>query len=59
MTVKQGDHVEGGVTPIGTVRRLSNLMTLDLGTYTSGPGDHTHMQVNNINHPSYKGLTDS
>jgi murein DD-endopeptidase MepM/ murein hydrolase activator NlpD len=56
--VKKGDRVEAGVTPIAQVRRLSNLMSLELGTYTAGPGDHTHLQLNNIKNPSYKGLTD-
>jgi murein DD-endopeptidase MepM/ murein hydrolase activator NlpD len=57
-TVKQGDRVVAGVTQVGQVRRLSNLMTLELGSYTADAGDHTHLQLNNIKNPSYKGLTD-
>ena len=58
VSVKQGDRVEAGVTQVAQVRRLSNLMTLELGSYTAGPGDHTHLQLNNIKNPSYKGLED-
>jgi murein DD-endopeptidase MepM/ murein hydrolase activator NlpD len=58
VVAKRGDRVEAGVTQIGRVRRLSNLMSLELGSYTAGPGDHTHLQLNNIKDPSYKGLKD-
>ncbi len=58
VSVKEGDRVEAGVTPLAKVRRLSNLFALDLATYTPGPGDHTHLQLNNIKNPSYKGLKD-
>ncbi len=56
--VKAGDRVEAGITQVADVRRLSNLMTLELGSYTAGPGDHTHLQLNNLKNPSYKGLED-
>ncbi len=56
--VKQGDRVEAGVTPIAHMRRLSNRFPLELASYTPGPGDHTHIQLNNIKNPSYKGLKD-
>lgn len=57
--VKAGDRVIAGVTQVASVRRLSNLMGgLDLANYTAGPGDHTHMQLNNLKDPTYKGLQD-
>ena len=45
VTVKAGDHVTGGVTPVATVRHL----TLDssVNRYLPvSPADHTHIQVN-------------
>jgi len=54
--VKAGDRVMAGVSPIGAIRKFSDKMNLQLRSYTSGGGDHTHVQVNDSNDPSYKGL---
>lgn len=56
LTVKPGDRVRGGVTPVGTVRKLSDRVNHQLGDYTRGGGDHTHIQLNDATHPDYKGL---
>jgi murein DD-endopeptidase MepM/ murein hydrolase activator NlpD len=58
VVAKEGDRVEAGVTTIAHVRRLSNRFPLELASYTPGPGDHTHLQLNNIKNPTYKGLKD-
>lgn len=54
--VKAGDRVMAGITPIGAIRKFSDKMNLQLRSYTSGGGDHTHIQVNDSTDPSYKGL---
>ena len=54
--VEPGDRVEAGITRIGAVRELSNRETLQLGHYTKGGGDHTHLQLNDATHPDYEGL---
>ena len=46
--VSPGDQVLGGVTQVGAVRKLSAKMRLQLSDYTSGPGDHTHVQLNRV-----------
>lgn len=58
-SVKAGDPVLGGVTQLGVVRLLSNRLHDQLADYERpGPahGDHVHIQVNNVNDPSYHGL---
>ncbi len=43
--VEAGDEVVAGRTRIASVRKLSDLMDLQLAEYTPG-GDHCHMQLN-------------
>jgi hypothetical protein len=49
--VSPGDEVTGGLTRVASVRRLSNLTTLQLGRYTTDGGNHTHVQVNRLPRP--------
>jgi hypothetical protein len=51
VTVSPGDDVIGGVTPIASVRRLSDRIDLQLGQYAEDGGDHVHMQVNEVEDP--------
>ncbi len=50
-TVRAGDMVVGGVTRIASVRLMSDKIDLQLGKYTTDPGDHVHMQLNRIEQP--------
>jgi len=50
-TVKKGDRVVGGVTPISRVRLLSNLFHIQLGEYTHEAGNHVHFQLNELKTP--------
>ena len=55
--IQAGEHVEAGVTEIAHVRDIASLLTdIQLGFYTAGddPGNHTHVQVNNADHPTYR-----
>lgn len=55
--VKVGDRVEAGITPLSHVRDIaSGLTDVQLGFYTAGddPGNHTHIQVNDVNYPDYR-----
>lgn len=56
LSANVGDHVVGGVTRIAAVRKLSDRVNHQLADYTKGGGDHVHLQLNNVNHPEYKGL---
>jgi hypothetical protein len=47
VTVKPGDRVEGGVTPVATVRHLRGIDS-QVNKYLPVPADHTHLQVNNV-----------
>lgn len=54
--VQAGDHVEGGVTPISSVRDIAQDLTdVQLGFYTEGgdPGNHSHVQVNDLHNTDY------
>jgi hypothetical protein len=54
--VQAGDHVEGGVTPISSVRDIAGDLTdVQLGFYTEGddPGNHSHVQVNDLHNTDY------
>ncbi len=51
ITVSPGDEVIGGLTPIASVRRLSDRIDLQLGQYAEDGGDHVHMQVNEVEDP--------
>ena len=55
--VQTGDHVEGGVTPIASVRDIAcSIDGIQLSDYTPAddPGNHTHIQVNNADYPGYR-----
>ncbi len=54
--VVPGDKVVAGVTRLAAVRKLSDRVHHQLGDYTKGGGDHTHIQLNNARSPEYKGL---
>ena len=56
LTSKVGDHVDGGITPIAHVRKLSDKIRDQLAEYTTGGGDHVHLALNNCNYKGYKGL---
>lgn len=56
VTVAPGDDVAAGISKLGVIRELSNKEALQLGDYTRGGGDHTHMQLNDIRNPNYEGL---
>lgn len=60
VTVKAGDKVTAGVTPIAKIRDLFQYLdeSLQLKSYTAenDNGNHTHIQVNNANHPEYTAL---
>ena len=62
VTVKNGDRVEAGVTPIGQIRDvfqyIGDSMQLKQYTAVTDNGNHTHIQVNNANDPEYHGLDD-
>lgn len=51
-----GQKVKAGVTPLATVRKLSDRIHHQLGDYSKGGGDHVHFQLNNSADPRYKGL---
>ncbi len=48
VSVRAGDQVVGGVTPIAKVRLLSDRVIPQLGQYTKDGGDHVHMQLNRV-----------
>jgi biotin carboxyl carrier protein len=50
-SVKAGDEVTAGVTPLSKVRWLSKLFDNQLGEYTSDGGNHVHIQVNRLSVP--------
>lgn len=62
VTVKPGDKVIAGQTPIARIRDVEKFLedSMQLKQYTSADdrGNHTHIQVNNANHPEYHGLDD-
>lgn len=54
--VKAGDSVLAGITPISHVRNLSRDLTgIQLADYTLGddPGNHSHVQINDVLYPGY------
>jgi len=51
--VKVGDKVIGGVTPIAQVRDLTPFLDNQLAQYTGEAGNHAHVQVNDMQAPSY------
>lgn len=55
-TVKAGQRVEAGVTPLGVIRKLSDKINMQLRNYTKNGGNHTHLQVNDKKNPDYEGL---
>jgi murein DD-endopeptidase MepM/ murein hydrolase activator NlpD len=52
VSVSEGDQVLGGLTPIATVRHLSDKVDLQLGGYTGDGGDHVHVQLNELPDPA-------
>lgn len=52
--VREGDRVEGGVTPIARVRNMGAYVRNQLATYAPEKGNHTHLQVNDTTSASYK-----
>jgi murein DD-endopeptidase MepM/ murein hydrolase activator NlpD len=50
--VSEGDHVVGGLTPIASVRHLSDDVALQLSGYTADGGDHVHLQLNELPDPA-------
>ena len=55
--VKAGDRVEAGITPISHVRDIEkDLADVQLGFYTPEGvgGNHTHVQVNDVNYENYR-----
>jgi len=46
VSVTVGDRVEGGVTRIACVRKMSDKTDLQLAAYTRNGGDHVHVQLN-------------
>jgi murein DD-endopeptidase MepM/ murein hydrolase activator NlpD len=50
--VTEGQHVVGGVTKIAEVRHLSGIVSgLQLRTYSTDGGNHTHLQITKIPNP--------
>lgn len=48
VSVTAGDRVEGGVTRIACVRKMSDKTDLQLAAYTRNGGDHVHVQINRV-----------
>ncbi|MBN1192141.1 MAG: hypothetical protein JXA36_00395 [Coriobacteriia bacterium] len=46
--IATGDRVKGGVTQIGSVRKMSDKIEIQLSGYTTNGGDHVHMQINQV-----------
>jgi hypothetical protein len=44
-------RVEGGVTPLASVRLLSRYFHHQLAEYSGDPGDHVHIQLNKLATP--------
>ena len=61
-SVKAGDIVEAGKTPIAKIRDvyqyIGESMQLKQYTASSDNGNHTHIQVNDATDPEYHGLDD-
>lgn len=60
--VKAGDAVVAGETPIARIRDvyayIGESMQLKAYTAEGDNGNHTHIQMNNVNDPEYHGLDD-
>ncbi len=60
--VKAGDTVTAGETPIARIRDvyayIGESMQLKAYTAEGDNGNHTHIQMNNVNDPEYHGLDD-
>ncbi len=57
VSVKAGDKVVGGETPLAKVRDLAGegITDIQLAFYSkAGHGNHTHVQVNNADAPTYR-----
>lgn len=53
--VAAGERVKAGVTKIASVRKMSDLVNLQLGGYTDNGGDHVHLQLNALQDGSLSG----
>ena len=60
VSVKKGDHVDGGQTPLAKIRDVYAYIgdSMQLRNYTAkgDNGNHTHIQVNDVNNKKYHGL---
>lgn len=60
VVVEEGDTVEGGVTPLASIRDvyayIGDSMQLKYYTADGDNGNHTHIQVNKANSKDYHGL---
>lgn len=57
VSVKEGDKVVAGVTPVAIVRDLAgeDITDIQLSYYTREEhGNHTHIQLNNADYPEYR-----
>lgn len=53
VTIKTGERVEGGVTPLATVRHLK--IDSQVNRYLPVAADHTHMQINAVGYKLNEG----
>lgn len=53
-TVKVGDVVVAGTTPLAQVRNMAQYVRNQLATYAPEHGNHTHIQFNDITRSAYK-----
>lgn len=60
VSIKEGEHVEAGQTPMAKIRDVYAYIgsSMQLRNYTAegDNGNHTHIQVNNVNDKKYHGL---
>lgn len=59
VSVRVGDAVTAGVTPVAKVRKLSDRIDHQLGWYSTDAGDHVHMQLNRIEAPALTKTVDA
>lgn len=56
-TVKAGDHVEAGITPVAKVRNIQDFLTdVQLAFFLPEEvgGNHVHIQMNDADYPDYR-----
>jgi murein DD-endopeptidase MepM/ murein hydrolase activator NlpD len=61
LSIKVGDKVQGGCTPIAKVRNIGDVIDNNLSNFTApgDPGNHCHVQINDAAREDYKGLEDA